>query len=205
MCTVIDETTEMRHHLFSLRREMRMWSVHMNYRCPILKWSIVHIRFQLLPFFFIYLFFSFLFFSFLFFFFWSGIILVHSDCTFLSDEFVHRCVLVVCMSFYAQWSTNNTGGWNQNACTFLYMRLVPKISWRCKTGSSTFVTLTSVNTCVIYFIQKQENMKCTVSNLQVNKVIDLDYEGANAPRSSKQIVPRLPGLPGSGARCARIP
>ena len=30
-------------------------------------------------------------------------------------------------------------------------------------------------------------MKYTVSKLQVNKVTDLDHEGANAPRSSKQI------------------
>ena len=47
-------------------------------------------------------------------------------------------------------------------------------------------------------------MKCTVSKLQVNKVIDLDHEGANAPRSSKQMVPRLPRLPGSGVHASHI-
>ena len=101
------------------------------------------------------------------------------------------------MSFYTQWSTNNTGGCNQNAGTFLYMRLVPKISRRCKkTGSS-------VNTLCDLSYSETRKYECTVSKLQVNKVIDLDHEGANAPRSSKQMVPRLPGLPGS--RCASIP
>ena len=56
----------------------------------------------------------------------------------------------------------NTGGWNQNAGTFLYIRLVPKISWRCKTGSSTFVTLTSVNTlCDLFYSETRKyEMHC---------------------------------------------
>ena len=69
------------------------------------------------------------------------------------------------MSFYTQWSTNITGDWNQNAgtCTFLYMPLVPKISRRCKkTGSSTFVTLTSVNTLcdISYSETRKYEMHC---------------------------------------------
>ena len=150
--TVIDEKNEMRHHLLSLRREMRMLAEYMFELCPILKWSIVHIRYQLLPFFF------FIFFLFFLARYNSGSQRLYVPLWWICSQMrscrVHELL-------YAMVN-HNTGGWNQNAGTFLYIRLVPKISWRCKTGSSTFVTLTSVNTLwdLFYSETRKYGMHC---------------------------------------------
>ena len=132
---------------------MRMLAVYMYELCPILKWSIVHIRYHLLPFFFS--------FFFIFFFsqvsFWFTASVRSSLMNLFTDAF-----LSCAWAFIRNGPPYNTGGWNQNAGTFLYIRLVPKISWRCKTGSSTFVTLTSVNTlCDLFYSETRKyEMHC---------------------------------------------